>query len=63
MLVLSCATGEKMSRLSPGKTKAEVVDILGNPDGFKKVGHHEGTVIHTGSLLAGCGIEPITTSF
>jgi hypothetical protein len=37
-VLLSCATtGEKMSRISPELTKAEIVDLFGSPDGFKKV--------------------------
>lgn len=46
LFVVSCATvfsitGEKISRLSPGMTKAEVIQTLGNPDGFKKIDGQE----------------------
>jgi outer membrane protein assembly factor BamE (lipoprotein component of BamABCDE complex) len=36
-----CVTGEKMSQLRPGMTKAEVVSVLGGPDGYKRVGDFE----------------------
>lgn len=36
-----CATGEKMSRLKEGMTKSEVVDVLGDPDGFQRSGDYE----------------------
>lgn len=52
-LLISCATtGEKMSRISPGMTKAEVIDTLGNPDGFKKVGDFE-VLSYTHRLITG----------
>jgi hypothetical protein len=31
----------KMSRLHPGMTKAEVVSVLGKPDGYKQIAGHE----------------------
>lgn len=43
-LILSlfgCVAGEKMSRLHPGMTKAEVVSVLGRPDGYKRIEGHE----------------------
>lgn len=36
-----CATGEKMSRLKEGMTKTEVIDVLGDPDGFQRSGDYE----------------------
>ena len=39
--LFGCVTGEKMSRLHPGMTKAEVVSALGRPDGYKQIGGHE----------------------
>jgi hypothetical protein len=33
--LIGCVTGEKMSRLHPGMTKAQVVSTLGRPDGFR----------------------------
>jgi len=40
-LLFGCATGEKMSSLREGMTKGEVVGILGNPDGFQRLGDYE----------------------
>ena len=39
--LFSCVTGEKMSQLYPGMTKAEVVAVLGRPDGYKQIEAHE----------------------
>ena len=39
--LFGCATGEKMSMLKEGMTKTEVVDILGDPDGFQRLGEYE----------------------
>jgi hypothetical protein len=36
-----CVTGEKMSWLHPGMTKAEVVSVLGRPDGYKEIAGYE----------------------
>jgi outer membrane protein assembly factor BamE (lipoprotein component of BamABCDE complex) len=36
-----CVTGEKMHRLHQGMTPAEVVAILGQPDGFSRSAHQE----------------------
>lgn len=41
LIVSSCATGEMMSRLSPGMNKKEVVKILGKYDGYKNEGEYE----------------------
>ncbi|MGI8437801.1 MAG: outer membrane protein assembly factor BamE domain-containing protein [Chthoniobacterales bacterium] len=34
-LLFGCVTGEKMGRLSPGMSAADVVGVLGRPDGFR----------------------------
>lgn len=43
IFLTSCAmtTGEKMSKLSPGMSKEEVVTTLGKYDGYKKYGDFE----------------------
>jgi SmpA / OmlA family len=41
LCLFGCVTGEKMSRLHPGMTKAEVVSVLGRPDGYKQIVGHE----------------------
>ena len=42
MLILTgCVTGEKMTRLRPGMSKAEVEKIVGRPDGFESSGSQE----------------------
>ena len=34
VIVTGCATGQKVSTLSPGMSQADVVGVLGVPDGF-----------------------------
>jgi hypothetical protein len=41
ILLVGCATGEKMSSLRPGMTKAEAERVLGRPDGFEASGSQE----------------------
>jgi len=42
VFLIACATiGERMSRVREGMSKAEVIDTLGNPDGFKREGDFE----------------------
>jgi len=57
-----CVTGEKMSRLHPGMTKAEVVSVLGRPDGYKEIAGYEVYRYSIGFRVVGPGIVPITTS-
>jgi hypothetical protein len=40
-VLCGCVTGEKISRLHTGMAKAEVVQVLGTPDGDKQVGEFE----------------------
>ncbi len=47
-----CTTGEKMPRLSLGMSQAEVVRILGKPDGFKPDGDHK-VLKYTNKLISG----------
>ena len=35
-----CATGKKVTRLSPGMSQADVVGTLGRPDGFRTEGDY-----------------------
>ncbi len=41
LTVMGCATGEKMQNVQIGMSKAEVISILGNPDGAKRSGNFE----------------------
>jgi hypothetical protein len=41
LCLFGCVTGEKMSRLHPGMRKAEVVSVLGRPDGYKQIAGHQ----------------------
>jgi hypothetical protein len=50
--VVSCVTGEAIARLEPGMRKAEVVDVLGRPDGFKTSGEYE-SLQYTNRLISG----------
>ncbi len=40
-LASGCVTGQKMGDVHEGMSKAEVVSILGNPDGFQRSGEYE----------------------
>ena len=40
-LMFGCATGQKMSQLRESMTKQEVIELLGDPDGFKRAGEYE----------------------
>jgi hypothetical protein len=41
LCLFGCVTGEKISRLHPGMTKAQVVSVLGRPEGYKQIEGHE----------------------
>ncbi len=49
----ACATGEKVrGGITEGMSKAEVVDLLGKPDGFKREGNTE-ALQYTNRLISG----------
>lgn len=53
LLLSACATGEKVrAELRPGMTRAEVVQMIGNPDGVRS---HEGSEVlqYTNRLISG----------
>jgi len=52
LLVASCVTGEKMSSLSPGMTKDQVISLLGHPDGYQAEGDSE-VLRYTNKLVSG----------
>jgi hypothetical protein len=52
LLIASCVTGEKMSSLSPGMTKAQVIATLGRPDGYQSEGENE-VLKYTNKLVSG----------
>ena len=52
VILFGCATGEKMTDLSPGMTRAEVVDTIGKPDGFKSHGDYV-VMRYTNKLTSG----------
>lgn len=42
LLLISCTTGELVRKeISPGMSKNQVINVLGNPDGFKTVEKQE----------------------
>ena len=50
--ITGCTTGEKMSRISPGLSQADVVGTLGRPDGFRTEGDY--TILkYTNKLISG----------
>jgi hypothetical protein len=52
LLLASCVTGERMTRLEPGMSKHQVIDILGRPDGFRSSDHYE-ALTFTNKLMSG----------
>jgi hypothetical protein len=53
LLALSgCATGERMQTVHEGMWKDEVVSLLGNPDGFQRIGDYE-VLRYTNRLISG----------
>jgi hypothetical protein len=52
LLLVSCATGERITNLREGLTKAEVIDMLGRPDGFQRSGDYE-QLRYTNRIISG----------
>jgi hypothetical protein len=52
LTITGCATGEKAARLSPGMSHADVVQILGRPDGFRTEGDYK-ILKYTNRLISG----------
>lgn len=51
--IAACATGEVVrGGIREGMTKAEVISLLGNPDGFKRIGEQE-ALLYTNRLISG----------
>lgn len=51
--ITACATGEVVrGSIREGMTKSEVISLLGNPDGFKRVGEQE-ALLYTNRLISG----------
>jgi hypothetical protein len=41
LLLVGCTTGERITNLREGLSKAEVMETLGKPDGFQRTGEYE----------------------
>jgi hypothetical protein len=41
LVLVSCTTGERITNLREGLTKAEVIEALGSPDGFQRSSEYE----------------------
>ena len=52
LVLASCATGEQMGGIREGLSKEEVINILGNPDGFQRSGEYE-ALRYTNRLISG----------
>ena len=50
--ITGCATGEKVTRLSPGMSQADVIGTLGRPDGFRTEGDYK-ILKYTNRLISG----------
>ena len=63
LILCGCATGELMSRMRPGMPKQEVVQVLGNPDGYQSRGEYEALKyshrLVTGKIWENMGPLPI----
>lgn len=57
LLLSSCITRGKMSGVREGMTKAQVINVAGNPDGYQRSGNYEALLYidrsGTWSLLGG----------
>jgi len=52
-LLISCTTGELVRKeISPRMSKTEVIDALGNPDGYKIIDDQE-ILTYTNKLISG----------
>lgn len=51
-VVSGCATGERMQEVREGMAKEQVIDILGQPDGFQRKGEYE-ALRYTNRLISG----------
>lgn len=49
---VSCTTGERITNLREGLTKAEVIEMLGRPDGFQRSGDYE-QLQYTNRIISG----------
>jgi hypothetical protein len=52
LAIASCVTGQKMSSLTPGMTKDQVIAALGHPDGYQTDGGYE-VLRYTNKLVSG----------
>jgi len=52
LALAGCATGEKVTSLQPGMTKAQVIRTMGQPSGYSAAGNTE-TLQYTNKLISG----------
>lgn len=52
LFLSACVTGERVSSVSEGMTKEQVISILGKPDGFQRSGSYE-ALRYTNRLISG----------
>jgi hypothetical protein len=53
-VLAGCTTGEQARTLEPGMTRAQVVSIMGKPDGFQSNGEVE-VLEYTNRIISGWG--------
>jgi outer membrane protein assembly factor BamE (lipoprotein component of BamABCDE complex) len=62
LVIGGCATGEKATRVNPGMTQEQVVQIMGKPDGFRQTGVY--TIYkYTNRLISGWSWDRADYSF
>lgn len=52
VVLAGCVTGELMQSVREGMSKDEVIEVLGNPDGFQRSGEYE-ALRYTNRLISG----------
>lgn len=53
LLLISCTTGEVVRKdVQPGMSKEKLIEVMGNPDGFRIVGDQE-VLTYTNRLISG----------
>jgi hypothetical protein len=52
LIFVGCTTGEKIVNIREGLSKAEVIEMLGRPDGFQRSGDHE-QLRYTNRIISG----------
>ena len=62
LFMSGCVTGEKATRVNPGMSQEQVVEVMGKPDGFQQMGEY--TIYkYTNRLISGWSWDRADYSF